>query len=200
MKKGDIVTYNRTRTGVLWYLVLWYLSSLVTFYCFFYIFQFSSFFFWLTQFFFSFHRRNSFIWSFLFSCVLLYSIVWLCFILLFLFLSVLNCHYILLPFCFSLLLFSRRLTQLYCLQVLWEKQTRRQKNENKTRGNKAVDLQLQTEKHFHILCECVAEGFPVVPVQGIPSVPAEKRASEERATPRGNTEKIFVHQWTCCGG
>ncbi|KAK2820743.1 hypothetical protein Q5P01_023702 [Channa striata] len=33
------------------------------------------------------------------------------------------------------------------------------------------------------------EGFPVVPVQGIPSVPAERRASEERATPRGNKER-----------
>lgn len=57
------------------------------------------------------------------------------------------------------------------------------------KGNKAVDLQLQTEKHFHIqracVCVCVAVGFPVVPVQGIPLIPAEGRASEGRATPRG---------------
>lgn len=59
-------------------------------------------------------------------------------------------------------------------------------HENKTKGNKAVDLQLQTGKHFHIhriacVCVCVAEGFPVVPVEGIPLIPEERgRVREER--------------------
>ena len=39
------------------------------------------------------------------------------------------------------------------------------------------------------MCVCAAEGFPVVPVRGIPLIPAERRASEGRATPRGTRER-----------
>lgn len=110
--------------------------------------------------------------------------------------SMLYSHFILpctTPFCFFVMSFSCSLMPLCSLQVLWEKQTRKQKNENKMRGNKASTFSSK-QKNTFTFCVCAAQRFPVVPVEGIPSVPAEGGPSEERATPRGTTGNTVKNQ------
>lgn len=60
----------------------------------------------------------------------------------------------------------------------------------KMRGNKAFDLQLQTEKHFQCVWECVCcRGISSRPSSGNSLHPSSGRAGEERATPRGRRER-----------
>lgn len=79
--------------------------------------------------------------------------------------------------------------------------THKKQNEKNMGGNKEVDLQLQTQKHFQLsgtVCVCVCcAGIPVVPVQGIPSVPAELLADMQTVTPSGHRRKFSRISGSC---